>query len=161
LDEGKQERAAEAAAFFHSYSGEGTQFVSSPYALQEVANALAKHTLKKQRRHGRWKELRHNDYPTFLTLRAEALSIIVDAWTRFQEHGILFVVPNDGDESPYGVTVTNEVVEVAFLLLKEYEALDEMDAFHIALGMACGVSWFVTTDAGWKEVAEINVFCDN
>lgn len=156
----KLARAAEAANFFHNYVGGGTQFVSSPYALQEVGNVLAKYRLQ-QTRYNRWKDLRREDYSAFQIAHAEAASIIGDAWTRFQENGILFVVPDDGDETPYGVTVTNEVIEAAFLLMKEYEAIDAMDAFHISFGMACGVSWFVTTDAGWKDVAEINVFCDS
>lgn len=167
LDPNKQARAAEAASFFHEYSSAGTQFVSSPYTLQEIGFVLGKYVLRKAKpvfKKGKlnqtWGNLKLASYPTFVTLRAEVESVIQDAWTRFQAHGIWFVVPNDGDETAYGITVGSEVIEAAFLLLKRYEAIDPMDAFHIAMGMACGLEWFVTTDQGWKDVTVINVFCD-
>lgn len=165
LDPIKQARAAEAARFFYDYRGRGTQFVSSPYTLQEIGFVLGKEVLKKarpvlKRQKNTWANLRQADYPTFLRLRAEMASIIEDAWTQFQAHGIWFVVPNDGDETAYGTPVSGDVIEAAFLLLRVYESLDPMDAFHIAMGLACGLEWFVTVDTGWKDVAEINVFCD-
>ncbi|HEU0077297.1 MAG TPA: hypothetical protein VFQ76_06585 [Longimicrobiaceae bacterium] len=160
LDAVKQVRAAEAASFFYNYSAAGTQFVSSPYTLQEVANTLGNHVLRNRKAGNNWANLKRTDHARFLALRAEALSIIEDAWTRFQAHDIWFVVPNDGDDTPQGKRISSELVETAHLLLRMYAALDAMDAFHISTGLACGLEWFVTTDAGWKDVAEINVFCD-
>lgn len=161
LDPVKQARAAEAATFFNDYRSTGTQFVSSPYTLQEIGNVVAKYTLKQNAaRYRKWTDLKVADHAMFLALRAVATRATEDAWRRIQHHGVWFVVPDNGDDTRFGNRVNSTVMEAAFLFLAAYETLDAMDAFHIAMGTACGLDWFVTTDAGWKSVTEINIFCD-
>lgn len=158
----KQARAAQVAQFFYAYSTVGTRFVSSPYTIQEVFNVLLKNILKSNSKAKQWKDLAQSDYPTFLALRASALRTIQDVWSRVQQHSIACVVPASGDELiRHGTKVDQIVVETALSLLKVYGRLDPMDAFHITMGTACGLEWFATTDAHWKTVAEINVFCDS
>ncbi|HEX8830155.1 MAG TPA: hypothetical protein VF705_03260, partial [Longimicrobium sp.] len=89
-----------------------------------------------------------------------AIAVVEDSWERMQRYGVSFVVP----VAPIGLgadgfEVNSEVIEAALLIQDTYGSLDSADAFHIAMGLACGVSWFATTDMVWKDVAEINVFC--
>ena len=75
---------------------------------------------------------------------------------------------------PHGVRFERKVVATVALattlskkahatyveLLKNYVGLDAMDALHIVIGKEVGATGFVTFDAGWRTVAEIDVYHD-
>ena len=154
----KVAKAAASAAFFHAYRGYGTTFVSSPYAFSEIG-----HTISQRVRpavHRTWKDFFRADRATAEALHNETMRLILRAWRRIEGYDISFVVPHKGAHTAYGVRVEHTVVEVARLLKRAYVPLDWADAYHIAIGLACGAEWFATTDRAWKDVTEINVFCD-
>src|ERR1700741_1041588 len=163
-------RPADVAAFFHTYRGYGAQFISSPYAFQEVAKVITdahkKAVLTKHR--NAVPKARYEHWHDFSTKRpAEAavehrkiMRVVYMAWKRIQGHGIWFTVPRKGEGTDYGRRVERIVVAAAPRLKTDYPGLDWADAHHIATGIVCGAEWFATTDEGWKDVAGINVFCD-
>jgi hypothetical protein len=163
LTPAKTARAAEVARFFHRYSANGTRFFASPYVFQELAFILGKGVLRNDAARPKytvWRKLRENDATRFATLHTIWLSVVYDCWTRFQQYGIKFTVP-ESTATGYGADVDILVVEAARLLKVAYVELDSADTFHIAMGVASGLSWFATVDAFWKTVAGINVFCDS
>jgi predicted nucleic acid-binding protein len=157
FDAPKQAKAASAAAFFNRYHDLGTQFVSSPFVFQELAFILYKAYPK---RHGAksWPALAKRDPAEVGRAYPKAVRLSGLAWERTRAHDIWFTLPEIGDETPYG-RKSDAMVRTARLLKKKYEGLDWADAFHIATGAACGVEWFASTDGGWKDVVEINLFC--
>lgn len=157
----KVKRAAQAAAFFNTYFGGGTRFVSTPYAFQELAQVLGKGVLKTGApKTNRWKDLEQASANQFQQLHGVWMSVVQDAWARIQSHGIWFIVPStSGAETKFGREISPEVVEAAQLLMVNYPLLDPADTYHIAMGIACGVEWFATVDEPWKLVSEINLFC--
>jgi predicted nucleic acid-binding protein len=160
LDVAKRARAEQAATFFHDYRAAGTRFFSSPYTFQEASHVIARNVLRRSGQ-SRWEDLERVNPAEFARLHAHAMNVIEDSWNRVQRYGIEFVVPDTGNYTLHGNEANDEVVEAALLFFTTYAALNAADAFHIAMGIACGLEWFVTTDAGWKSVAEINVFCDS
>ena len=161
LDNARLKRAAQAATFFHTYRQDGIQFVSSPFMVQEVAHYLAKNALQANSKFNLWRELRNKDPAAFTVVRATAIRAIQDAWNCLQRYGIVLIAPPVDDDDPsHGDEVNTRLSRAALLLLKRHKAIDPMDAFFISVGLACGFSWFATTDQGWKDIAGIGVFCD-
>jgi hypothetical protein len=161
LDSARVTKAAQAAAFFHAYRRDGIQFVSSPFMVQEAAHSIAKNALQANSKFNLWKDLRTKDPATFTTARAAAIRTIHDAWNHLQGYGISLVAPPiDEDDPSQGDEVNKRLSRAALLLLRRHDAIDPMDAFFISVGLACGFTWFATTDQGWKDVTGIGVFCD-
>lgn len=167
LDQDKKDRAEQVSRFFHTYASAGTQFFSTPYAFEELTHTLGKGVLRTHARptpsggkFTRWKDLEATEPATFVSLHTLWISVISDAWNQMQKNGIAFTVPEGGD-SAYGSRVDSTVVELAQLLQFSYGSLDPADTYHIAMGLACGLEWFATVDLLWKNIAEINVFCDS
>jgi predicted nucleic acid-binding protein len=161
LDAVKRARSEQAATFFHNYQAAGTRFFSSPYTFQEASHVIARNVLRSRSSQTRWEDLARVHAAEFARLHSHAMNVVEDSWNRVQHYGIEFVVPDTGNYTLHGKEVNSVVVEAALLFFTTYASLNAADAFHIAMGMACGLEWFVTTDAGWKSVAEINVFCDS
>ncbi|MFL5383939.1 MAG: hypothetical protein ACJ8GN_15565 [Longimicrobiaceae bacterium] len=162
LNPNKVARAAAAATFFHQYTANGTRFFSSPYVFQELAYILGRGVLRSdptKPKYDLWPDLRNKDAARFATQHALWLSVVSDSWTRFQQYGIQFTVP-ESTPTGYGGDVNVIVVEAARLLKIAHAELDYADTFHIAMGVASGLSWFATVDGFWKGITGINVFCD-
>lgn len=155
----KRTRARESAAFFHAYRSHGAQFVSSPFTFSEVGYAISRRVCSGQRQNS-WKTFMQADRAACLRVHRATMRLIYTAWQRIQRYDIWFTFPLTVGVGPLGLRVEPEVVEAANLLRLKYVTLDWADAYHIAVGLACGVQWFATTDRHWKDVADINVFCD-
>jgi predicted nucleic acid-binding protein len=156
----KRNRAAASAAFFHAYRGYGSQFVSSPYTFSEVGHIIARKVLDGHG-HRTWKDFRRADRRMSHEVYRKTMRLMLDAWRRVAGYDIWFLLPVTGVETPFGSRAEENVMRAARLFKATYMDLDWADAYHIAIGMACGTNWFATTDKGWKSVAEINVFCDS
>jgi hypothetical protein len=159
-NQGKRDRAAASATFFHAYRGYGAQFISSPYTFSEVGHVISRKVLDG---HGYrlWKDFRRADRVTCQDVYRKTMRLLVDAWRRVSGYDIWFLVPMTGAETPFGSRAEDNIIKAARLFKAAYMDLDWADAYHIAMGMACGSKWFATTDKAWKVVAEINVFIDS
>jgi len=155
-DAPKRARAAAAAAFFARYRADGVQFVSSPYAFQELAHILTK-WYPRVRGYKSWEAFQKVDRVNYDRAYPKSVRLSFLAWRETSSAGILYTLPEIGAETPYG-RHSEDLIRAARLLKKKYKSLDWADVFHISVGSMCGVEWFASTDAWWKDVNEINVF---
>jgi hypothetical protein len=153
-------RAAESAAFFHTYRGYGAQFISSAFTFAEVGHVISRKVHRAQG-YDSWKRFFNADQRECRRIYGQTMRLILTAWTRIEGYDVWFVLPEGAPSSPYGARSETDVVEAARLLKQSYMDIDWNDAYHIAVGLACGTDWFATLDQGWKSVRVINVFCDS
>lgn len=154
---GHIQRARDASAFYQRYRSNKTEFISSPYALEEIANKVTQQVLK-QSHENSWKQLRDRNPREFANLRAVALAILNELWTQLRTYDMEYAVPRLGSGNRKRTVVHQDVVEAALIFYRAYDVLDMMDAFHVATALACGANWVATSDKAFQNVSEINVF---
>jgi predicted nucleic acid-binding protein len=153
------QRATEAATFYLRYlNTHSTAFISSPYALEEIAHKVGMDALGKTPAKS-WKDLRNSDPTRFAATRLAALSIINELWLQLNKnYAIAFSVPRISSGIRRRTVVTIEVAEAALTVHRAYDKLDMMDAFHIAMALASGAKWIASSDQAFESVSEVNVF---
>jgi hypothetical protein len=158
------QRAGDAAAFYTRYrKTHHSDFISSPYVLEEMTNKLALDVFRKAvqaitPKPTGWKELKRLHSKEFVAARSSTLSIIDSVWQHLAGYDILFVVPRITTGVKRRTVVHVEVAETALNLHRAHDELDLMDAFHISMALASGAKWVATSDRAFQTVPEINVF---
>lgn len=157
-------RVALLSAFLKKAEVVGSEMRTSLLSLEEIGTKI---------RNGERKDLiRANGFPDWHAYRqarpvdaaADALVIQAKAvqwmeWTvsALLSYGVLF--ERRAISTPALATTMIKKARLTYLeLLRNYVDLDAMDALHIVVGKEIGAGAFISFDAGWQSVAEIDVY---
>lgn len=166
VDVAEKARASAVSTFLRDATAAGAEVRTSLLAIEEIAGKV-----RNGERRRCWKAKGFSDWRSYAignSAGARADGPIIQTkmleWIGWSIRAVLsrgVQFERRVVQTPAGAaTLSKKSRETYVELLHSYPDLDAMDALHIVVGKEIGADAFVTFDAGWRAVSEIDVYHD-